>query len=195
LPDSSPAIPRPQRARAAPFILLAAIATAIYGADQLVKFEIVTNFTLGEQRDFLGKVVTLHFVQNSGAAFSLGSGSTWIFAIIATVVAIFIVVFSRRIRSLGWASVFGLLLGGTLGNLSDRLFREPGFGVGHVVDFVEVLGFPGIFNIADTAIVTSMGLFIILSLRGIALDGTRTFRAKRSRPREDASLAKPADGS
>jgi signal peptidase II len=76
--------------------------------------------------------------------------------------------------------VFGLLLGGTLGNLSDRLFREPGFGVGHVIDFFQIIGFPAIFNIADIAIVSSMGLFIILSVRGIGLDGKRASRAARS---------------
>jgi signal peptidase II len=63
--------------------------------------------------------------------------------------------------------------------LGDRLFREPGFGVGHVVDFFQVIGFPAIFNVADAAIVSSMGLFIILSLRGIGLDGKRTTRSAK----------------
>jgi signal peptidase II len=67
-----------------------------------------------------------------------------------------------------------MLLGGTAGNLTDRLFREPGFGVGHVIDFLQVWGFPAIFNVADSFIVASMGLFIILSLRGIRMDGRRT---------------------
>jgi signal peptidase II len=66
-----------------------------------------------------------------------------------------------------------MLLGGTTGNLTDRLFREPSFGQGHVIDFVQVYGFPAIFNVADSFIVASMGLFIILTIRGINLDGTR----------------------
>ena len=72
--------------------------------------------------------------------------------------------------------MFGLLLGGVLGNLTDRLFREPGFGVGHVIDFLRIPLLPAIFNIADSAIVVSMGLFLILTLRGIGLDGSRPAR-------------------
>ena len=85
-----------------------------------------------------------------------------------------IVAFAPRIRSLAWATMFGLVLGGALGNVTDRLFREPSFGQGHVVDFIQVWGFPAIFNGADIAVVSSMGLFILLSLRGVGLDGTRT---------------------
>jgi signal peptidase II len=97
-----------------------------------------------------------------------------VFAIIAAGVAVFIVIFARRIRSVAWAVLFGLLLGGTLGNLTDRLTRPPGFGQGHVVDFLVLIYFPAIFNVADVAIVSSMVLFIILTIRGIGLDGSRT---------------------
>ena len=134
----------------------------------------LSNLELNRTVPFIGELLQLHLVKNAGAAFSLGSNSTWIFAIIASLVAIGLVVFARRIRSLGWASVFGLLLGGTLGNLSDRLFREPGFGVGHVIDFFQLYAFPAIFNVADIGITSAMTLFIILTLRGINLDGTRT---------------------
>ncbi|MEP6478837.1 MAG: signal peptidase II, partial [Rhodoglobus sp.] len=149
----------------------------IYALDQLAKYLIVSNLSEGEVVHVVGEVLQLHFVKNPGAAFSLGSGTTWIFAIIATAVAIFIVAFAHRIRSLGWAVLFGMLLGGNLGNLTDRLFREPGFGIGHVVDFIQVIGFPAIFNVADSAIVASMGLFIILTIRGVRLDGKRQKKA------------------
>jgi signal peptidase II len=121
----------------------------------------------------IGELLQFHFVKNSGAAFSIASGSTWIFSIAASAVTIFIIGFARRIRSVGWGVLFGMLLGGTTGNLTDRLFREPGFGVGHVVDFIQVQGFPAILNIADSFIVASMGLFILLTIRGIGLDGRR----------------------
>jgi signal peptidase II len=98
---------------------------------------------------------------------------------------VFIVIFARRIRSVGWAVLFGLLLGGNLGNLTDRLTRPPGFGIGHVVDFLQIYAFPAIFNLADVAIVSSMGLFIILTLRGVGLDGTRIQREKRPAPAVD----------
>jgi signal peptidase II len=154
-------------------VALVLVALVVYGFDQLTKYLIVKNLVEGSQVDAIGQLLQFHFVKNSGAAFSIASGSTWIFSIAASAVTVFIVLFARRIRSLGWAILFGMLLGGTAGNLTDRLFREPGFGVGHVVDFIQVYGFPAIFNIADSFIVASMGLFIILTLRGINLDGRR----------------------
>ncbi len=95
------------------------------------------------------------------------------FSIIAAAVVVFLIWFARRIRSLSWAVLFGLLLGGTLGNLTDRLLRPPGFGVGRVVDFIQIPVLQAIFNIADSAIVTSMALFVLLTLRGTGLDGVR----------------------
>lgn len=141
--------------------------------DQYSKFLVTTNLPLGVPEELLGEFVQLRYVNNPGAAFSLGTGATWIFAIIATAVAVLIVSFAYRIRSVGWAVLGGLLLGGNLGNLSDRLLRDPGFGVGHVVDFIQVYGFPAIFNVADIAIVSSMGLFIILASIGLGIDGSR----------------------
>ena len=154
-------------------ILLAVVALLVLGTDQLTKFLVVSNLTPGERNQVFGEVLQFVFVKNSGAAFSLASGSTWIFSIAASAVIIFIIVFAHRIKALSWAVVFGMLLGGALGNLLDRLFREPSFGLGHVVDFIQVWGFPAIFNVADIFIVSSMGLFIILSVRGVGLDGTR----------------------
>jgi signal peptidase II len=154
--------------------VLALVAVCIYALDQVTKYLIVSNLTEYERVPVLGEFLQLYFVNNPGAAFSIGSGSTWIFAIIASAVVVFIVIFSHRIRSLGWAVLFGLLLGGNAGNLTDRLTREPGFGIGHVVDFIQLWIFPAIFNIADMAIVFSMVIFVILTVRGIRLDGSRT---------------------
>ena len=155
---------------------LAVVAVVVYVLDRVSKYLVIQNLELRQPVEVLGEFLKFYYVENPGAAFSLGSGSTWIFAIIAIAVAVFIVIFARRIRSTGWAVLFGLLLGGNLGNLTDRLTREPGFGVGHVVDFLQLYLFPAIFNIADVAIVSSMGLFIILTLRGIGLDGKRVVR-------------------
>jgi len=174
-------------------LLLCAVALVLYGADQLAKHLIVTNLREGELVPVLGQVLQFHYVTNSGAAFSLAAGFTWILSIVAVGVVVFIVWFARRIRSLGWACVFGLVLGGAAGNLTDRLFREPGFGTGHVVDFIQVWGFPAIFNIADSGIVAAMGLFIILSLRGIGLDGRKAVYVRRARSADDPDVvpAKP----
>lgn len=157
-------------------VVLALVALGIYGLDQTAKYLIVTHLTEGQQVDVIGDILQFHFVKNSGAAFSLGTGMTWVFAIVAAAVAVFIIVYAPRIRSFSWAVLFGLLLGGALGNLSDRLFREPGFGRGRVVDFIQVIYFPAIFNIADSAIVISMCLFILLTIRGVRLDGQRSHK-------------------
>jgi len=178
LPDSNDEAPAAGSGRTSvrTLALLGVIAVLVFVLDQTAKFFILRNLDVGEQVDVLGNVLQFHLVKNPGAAFSLLSGSTWIFAITASLVAVVIVVFARRIRSFGWATVFGLLLGGTTGNLYDRFFREPGFGLGHVVDYLQVYGFPAIFNLADIGITSAMGLFILLTIRGIGLDGRRAVR-------------------
>jgi signal peptidase II len=156
------------------------VALAVFAVDQTTKLLVTTNLTLGEDVHVLGDVLILHYVKNPGAAFSLASGSTWIFSIIAACVVVAVLWFSRRIRSTAWAVFFGLLLGGTLGNLFDRLFREPSFGLGHVVDFLFTPWLlPAIYNIADIAICSAMAIFVLLSIRGIGLDGTREERRPR----------------
>ena len=157
-------------------MLLAVIALTVLALDQGTKYLVLNGLNENELVPVLGELLQFRLVKNPGAAFSLLSGSTWIFAIAASVVVVFIILFARRIRSLSWATVFGLLLGGTTGNLTDRLFREPGFGVGHVIDFIQIPVLPAIFNIADVGIVSAMGLFILLTIRGVGLDGIRVPR-------------------
>jgi lipoprotein signal peptidase len=168
-------------------LVLAGAAIAAYGLDQLSKFLVVSNLTEGEVVPVLGSLLQWQFVRNPGAAFSLASGMTWIFTILAAGVITFIVWFARRIRSVAWAIVFGLLLGGVLGNLTDRLLREPSFGLGHVIDFISTPWLiPAIYNIADISILTSMALFMILTIRGVCLDGTREPRAPKGEPTAEA---------
>lgn len=175
-------------------VALVVVALVVYGFDQFAKYLIVSSLAEGDQVDVIGNLLQFHFVKNSGAAFSLASGSTWIFSIAASAVTIFIVLFARRIRSLGWAILFGMLLGGTAGNLTDRLFREPSFGLGHVIDFIQVYGFPAIFNVADSFIVASMGLFIILTLRGVNLDGRRVARTQPAADEQEGVVDDAARG-
>jgi signal peptidase II len=158
-------------------LILVGVAITVYGVDQLSKYFVVTTLAEGEVVPVLGNVLQWQFVRNPGAAFSIASGMTWVFTILAAGVITFIVWFARRIRSIAWALVFGLLLGGVLGNLTDRLFREPGFGIGHVIDFISTPWMlPAIYNVADIAIVSSMVLFMILTIRGVGLDGSRPAR-------------------
>ncbi len=154
-------------------LLLGVVAMGILALDQGTKFLVVTNLEVGQVVPVLGEIFQLHFVKNPGAAFSLASGFTWIFSLVAVGVVVAIIVFAKRIKSVAWAWMLGLLLGGALGNVTDRLFREPSFGMGHVVDFLQIWGFPAIFNVADVAICTAMGLFLLLTLRGVHLDGSK----------------------
>lgn len=176
-----------RRIRAGALLLLAGVAVGVYGIDQLTKLLVVENLDLGDTVPLLGELLQLHYVTNSGAAFSLGSGFTWILSIVAVGVIVFIVVFAPRIRSLGWATMFGLVLGGALGNVTDRLLRGETPGMGHVVDMIQVWGFPAIFNVADIGVVSAMGLFILLSLRGVGLDGTRAPLVKATPRPDDAA--------
>ncbi len=118
----------------------------------------------------VGTFVRLTYTENTGAAFSLGTGYTWIFSIIAIVVAVVIIRTSRQLGSIGWAVAFGGLLGGLLGNLLDRITRPPSPGMGSVVDFIAFPNFP-VFNVADMAIVGSAALMVFLSIRGIEIKG------------------------
>ncbi len=115
----------------------------------------------------------------------MASGHTWVFPLITLVVVGWIVWMAVRLRSLPWAVALGLVLGGALGNFTDRIFRAPGPLLGHVVDMISVFGpygrlFP-VFNIADSALTCGVVLAILLEFTGRQRDGTRVplRRAKR----------------
>ncbi|WP_239406861.1 signal peptidase II [Aurantimicrobium photophilum] len=173
-------------------MLLGITAVVVYTADQLSKLWVMSTLTEGVSQPILGDFLQFYFVRNPGAAFSLASGTTWVFSILAAVVTVVIIVFARKIRSIAWAVVFGLLLGGTLGNLTDRLTKENGegvvqFGNGLVIDFISTPWMmPAIYNVADIAIVSSMCLLVLLTLMGFHIDGTREPRKSRPTGSTDA---------
>ncbi len=138
----------------------------MYALDRLTKDWAVSNLSLHEPRELLGSVLQLHLVFNPGAAFSVGAGSTWVFTIVQAAVSLAILAIAFWVRSWPWRVGLGLVLGGALGNLTDRLTREPGFGVGHVVDFLELPRWP-VFNIADSAIVTGAVVIAIATVLGV----------------------------
>lgn len=154
-------------------LLLLACTVVAYVFDQLTKMWVVATMTEGEITEVLPPVLSWHFIRNPGAAFSIGTDITWVFTIIQALVSIAIITQIRKVASWGWATALGLVLGGALGNLTDRLFREPAFGQGHVVDFIALPNF-AIFNIADSAVVTGVVLICLLTLRGIGMDGRRS---------------------
>lgn len=162
----------PPTARRRLFVLLAGIAVVTYLLDQLSKWWAVSALTDEPPRDLIGSFLRLDLIRNPGAAFSIGTGNTWVLTIVAVVVLIVVIRVSRRLGSIGWAWALGLLLGGALGNLTDRMVREPGLGRGHVVDFLNYNSW-FIGNIADIAIVSAAILIGLLALTGRSVDGTR----------------------
>nr|WP_310503447.1 signal peptidase II [Microbacterium phyllosphaerae] len=154
--------------------MVAILAALVLAADQFVKYLTTENLPLQEPVPVLGEFLQLYYVRNPGAAFSLGSDVTWIFTIALAVVAGVIVWKALGLRSRLWAVVLGCLLGGVLGNLTDRLFRDPGFPMGHVVDMISMPWMmPAIFNVADIFIVTGMISVALLVVFGLRFDGTR----------------------
>lgn len=166
----------------------------VLAADQFVKQLTIENLPLHEPVPVLGEFLQLYYIRNSGAAFSLGSEVTWIFTIALTVVAGIIIWKAFGLRSRLWAIVLGLLLGGVLGNLTDRLFREPGFAVGHVVDMISMPWMmPAIFNVADIFIVCGMIVVALLVVLGLRFDGTREKDHVEAEKADADTAADPVD--
>lgn len=143
-----------------------------YALDQFTKWRVESTMELGQSIDVIPPLLRWHYILNPGAAFSIGEEHTWVFTIIQAVVAVVVIVLILRVRSRVWALALGALLAGVCGNLTDRLFRPPGFGVGHVVDFIALPNF-AIFNVADSLIVCSIIGIVLLMFTGRRLDGGR----------------------
>ena len=190
--------PRKALDRSAAIAIIATLAVLALAADQVSKFFALQNLTPGDPVQILGDFLVFVLVFNPGAAFSLGEGVTWVFTIALAAVAVAIVwLMITRVRSRAWAVVLGLLLGGVLGNLTDRLVRDPGFPVGHVVDFISTPWMmPAIYNVADMFIVCDMIAIALLVLLGMRMDGTRERREDpaASTADPDASDAEASDG-
>lgn len=165
----------PATARRRAWVVLAGTAAVAIILDVITKTLAIQHLSGQESVRLLGGAVYLTFTRNAGAAFSIGTSLTWIFPIIAIFVCGVIVALARKLASLPWAIAIGLILGGALGNLGDRLFRAPGPFRGHVVDFISVFGDAGerfpVFNVADSALTCGVVLAIILELAGRRRDG------------------------
>ena len=155
--------------------ILVGTALLVLTLDIVTKVTVVATLSDRSPIRLLGGFLTLLVSRNPGAAFSIGTSMTVVFSAIAVGVIAVILRTSRRIRSVPWAVALGLLLGGATGNLTDRIFRYPGLFRGYVVDWIEVPHWP-VFNLADSAIVCGGILAVLLSARGIRLDGRREVR-------------------
>jgi lipoprotein signal peptidase len=184
--------------------LLLAVALAVLVADIASKAIVVASLSgrscsAGEHWPsapvwLLGGFLKLCESRNPGAAFSIGGPSeTIVFTAIAVGVIFFIIRASRRIRSLAWAVALGLLLGGAMGNLTDRIFRSPGPFRGWVVDWIELPHWP-VFNLADSSIVCGGVLMVLIAARGIRIDGIRPETGPPARQQQPRRQHSPGGG-
>ena len=157
-------------------MVFVAVAVTAYAVDLLTKVLAVRHLTEGDPVDVLDGVLRLDLVRNPGAAFSTGTSYTLVLSVIALVAAGVVIRFGRRLGDRTWAVALGLLLAGVCGNLTDRIFRDPGVLRGHVIDFFELPHWP-VFNVADMLIDVAVVLIIIQSWRGIGITGARGDKA------------------
>jgi len=163
-------------------LLFAGVALAAYALDQITKALAAAHLTPGEPKDLVGSLLRLDLTRNAGAAFSTGTSHTEIFTALAIVAVVVVLWFAAKTRSVLWAAALGLLLAGIIGNLTDRIFREPQGMRGHVVDFLELPHWP-IFNVADMCINVAAVLIVIQVYRGVRVGGDH------SRPAPDGADA------
>ncbi|MDQ6687473.1 MAG: signal peptidase II [Actinomycetota bacterium] len=152
--------------------LVLGIAVVAWVVDLVTKTLAVAKLDGHPPVHLVGRLLQLSFARNPGAAFSTGTRYTGLITALAVVAVVVVAHFARGVRSLGWAWALGLLLAGIAGNLTDRLFREPGPLRGHVVDFLQLPHWP-VFNIADMCINVAAVVIVVQSLRGVRLDGHR----------------------
>jgi signal peptidase II len=160
--------------------VLFAVAVFVVVADIVSKVIVVAKLAGRPPVRLLDGLLTLDYTRNAGAAFSIGTGTTYVFGIVAIAVIAVILRTSRRLFSKPWAVVLGLLLGGATGNLIDRVLRSPGVMRGHVVDWIQLPHF-AVFNLADSAISIGGVLAVLLALMGRQLDGTVARSEKTAR--------------
>lgn len=151
--------------------VLFAVAAFAYALDLISKMIVVAKLEHHAPIRIIGDWLQFEAIRNAGAAFGFGAAFTVIFTVIAAAVIVVITRLARKLYSLPWAIALGLLLGGALGNLTDRIFRSPGIFQGAVVDFISPKGF-AVFNLADSAIVCGGILIVLLSFKGLDPDGT-----------------------
>ena len=142
------------------YVALLVTAAVIVVVDQVTKSLALENLSDGPV-DVIEGILTLRLTYNPGGAFGVLQGVPNFFLIATTVIVIFILYWARTVRSAAWAIPLGLVLGGGLGNLFDRVFRETD---GRVVDFVDLHVWP-VFNVADSAITLGVIALLIMSFR------------------------------
>jgi signal peptidase II len=167
------------------------VAIVVLTADAISKAQVLARLPGHPPVRLLDGLITLDLTFNAGAAFGVGTSYTAVIALIVCGVIVSIIRTARRLRSLSWTIALGLLLGGALGNLGDRLFRPPGPFRGEVVDWINLPHFPWTFNLADASITCAAVLIVVLAIRGVRIDGRSPAHAA---DRIDGASAMQPDG-
>lgn len=186
MPESPDPAPSAHRRVLPPFLAAVAVAWVL---DQGTKILAVERLAGRDPVPLVPDVLELTFLRNPGAAFGMGASMTVLLSLVSVVVCVVLVRMAPRLRDRVWAVALVLLLAGALGNLTDRLVREPGPFRGHVVDFID---YGGLFvgNVADVYLTVAAVLVVIRTWQGIGLDGARTDasdRTRSARVRDDAT--------
>ena len=142
------------------------LAALIWLIDYATKVWALNKLSQVEPIKIIGSILQLRLVFNPGAAFSFGTSFTFIFTILAVMAVAVIAYYAIKIADRWWSVVLGLALGGVLGNLTDRIFREPSIFNGYVIDWIELPSFP-VFNVADMAIVGAALVSVLLIAKEI----------------------------
>lgn len=159
-------------------VWLLAIASAVVAVDQLTKQLALRYLPGAGSVPIVGDLLRFRLAFNDGAAFSIGSGYTWVLTIFATAAVLALLWYGPRAKTRTWVVISGMILGGASGNLIDRLIREPSFANGRVVDFIQIpFNFP-IFNIADISLTIGVALLLMRTLLGDEFGGGRASEVK-----------------
>ncbi len=154
-------------------VSVAAIALALVLVDQFTKWLALENLEPGRIVPVVGDLLAWRLTFNDSAGFSLGFGVTWFFTLLSTAAFLILILRAHKVHNTLWLILAGVIGGGIVGNLVDRLTREPGFANGHVVDFIQIpFNFP-IFNFADICISVGMTLVAWRIMSGDKLGGKR----------------------
>ena len=172
---------------------ITAVGVLLAVVDQLTKNWAVSNLPELDPQPFLGEILHLTLLYNSGAAWGMGSEITPVVTGLQIAIVIGVIVFAvRSVRSLWYTLALGLILGGALGNIHDRLLRPPGPFHGAVVDFLELPHWP-VFNVADMAVVGGAILVVLLGVIGRPADPAEAEERARAEA-EDTAGAEDTTG-
>jgi signal peptidase II len=150
--------------------IFAVVAGLVWALDQATKSIAVAHLDPAQSITLVPHVFWLTLTRNPGAAFSTGTQMTVMLSLIAIIVVITVIRMARRLEDRGWGLGLGLLLGGALGNLTDRMLREPDPFKGHVVDFLHLTHWP-VFNVADMALTFAAITILHRGWKGATMDG------------------------